>query len=267
MALTLTHCFRVLEIPRESCLDEVKSAYRRLAFKLHPDLNPDDPKAAAKFQKLNEAYVFLSRHLSANPRPESSRTKAQGPPPPGPKPGPDTPPPPPPGSQPGPSRATPPPGPGLGHSETSWRERGTFRKEDVLSDILKDPFARQVFEDIYRQIKDGHLAPDRSLRRRKLSLSWGGKAVDLDLSQGVLGGIKSWAKGQLDHEETVHFPYALLKPGRTIRVSIARRFGPERTLDITLPADFVPGRPIRLKGQGRKLGPLTGDLILKVLPK
>ena len=81
------------------------------------------------------------------------------------------------------------------------------------------------------------------------------------------GGIKSWARTQLDHEETVHFPYALLKPGRTIRVTISRRFGPERTLDITLPADFVPGRPIRLKGLGRKLGPLTGDLYLKVLPK
>ena len=39
---------------------EIKKAYRKLAKKLHPDLNPDDPQAEAKFKEINEAYETLS---------------------------------------------------------------------------------------------------------------------------------------------------------------------------------------------------------------
>jgi molecular chaperone DnaJ len=47
----------------------------------------------------------------------------------------------------------------------------------------------------------------------------------------------------------------------------ARFSGLPRTVEITLPPDFVVGRPIRLKGLGRKLGPFTGDLYLRILAK
>lgn len=39
---------------------ELKKAYRRLAMKYHPDRNPDDPKAEAKFKEIKEAYEVLS---------------------------------------------------------------------------------------------------------------------------------------------------------------------------------------------------------------
>jgi len=40
--------------------DELKKAYRRLALRWHPDKNPDDPEATAKFQKISNAYAVLS---------------------------------------------------------------------------------------------------------------------------------------------------------------------------------------------------------------
>jgi molecular chaperone DnaJ len=91
--------------------------------------------------------------------------------------------------------------------------------------------------------------------------------VGLDLSKGLVGGVKSWLRGQLDDEQTVSYPAHALGPGKTLRLTISSRFGEPRTVQVTLPPDFVVGRPIRLKGLGSKLGPFTGDLFLRILAK
>ena len=52
--------YEVLGVKRGAADDQVKSAYRRLARKYHPDLNPGDPQADAKFKELGEAYEVLS---------------------------------------------------------------------------------------------------------------------------------------------------------------------------------------------------------------
>jgi len=281
--MNVQDCQRILQVPAGASLDEVKAAFRKLAFRLHPDLNPS-PRAAEQFRQLNEAYILLTRtlqdgsgasagtkfgfgsHEDARPKPDFTKTdqakagKAYG-----------------------------------RHQAEARRDAGAgkgkaggrgfhLREEEVLRDLLSDPFARQVFEDIYSQLKSdqpgagygqgqgrqasAQPAPGDPPQRRRLNIQWGEKSLDLDMSRGLLGGIKSWLRSQLDDEQTVHFPPHSLGPGKTLRIKVSARFsGDPKTVEITLPHDFVVGRPIRLRGLGRKLGPFTGDLFLRILAK
>jgi curved DNA-binding protein len=52
--------YQILGIKKDASEEEVKKAYRKLARKLHPDLNPNDKEANKKFQQLNEANEVLS---------------------------------------------------------------------------------------------------------------------------------------------------------------------------------------------------------------
>lgn len=52
--------YKVLGIAKSATSDEIKKAYRKLARKLHPDINPNDKEAQTKFQQLNEANEVLS---------------------------------------------------------------------------------------------------------------------------------------------------------------------------------------------------------------
>src|SRR5436853_4070038 len=52
--------YKVLGVNKHATEKEIKSAYRKLARKHHPDLNPDDAEAKKKFQQINEANEVLS---------------------------------------------------------------------------------------------------------------------------------------------------------------------------------------------------------------
>ena len=52
--------YEVLGLSKGAGEDEIKKAYRQLAKKYHPDLNPGDKEAEAKFKEVNEAYAVLS---------------------------------------------------------------------------------------------------------------------------------------------------------------------------------------------------------------
>ena len=51
--------YKILGLDKTASQDDIKKAYRKLARKLHPDLNPDDKEAHKKFQELNEANEVL----------------------------------------------------------------------------------------------------------------------------------------------------------------------------------------------------------------
>jgi molecular chaperone DnaJ len=52
--------YETLGVPRNASTADIKKAYRKLAMKYHPDQNPDDPAAEAKFKEVGEAYEVLS---------------------------------------------------------------------------------------------------------------------------------------------------------------------------------------------------------------
>ncbi len=56
----MTDYYQTLGVSETASIDEIKKAYRRLAKKYHPDANPNDRQAEAKFKEISEAYGVLS---------------------------------------------------------------------------------------------------------------------------------------------------------------------------------------------------------------
>jgi curved DNA-binding protein len=60
MAVKFRDYYEVLGVPRTATEDQIRSEYRKLARKLHPDVNPGDRSSEEKFKEINEAYEVLS---------------------------------------------------------------------------------------------------------------------------------------------------------------------------------------------------------------
>ena len=356
--ISLKECYDILKLKKDADTADLKRAYRRRAFELHPDLNPGNPDASREFQLLNEAYVALSAVLKhedtvrtstegSRAEQEEARARAaraeaaeeqerqaaaraekearQN------------------GSadsdksrQEGPAGAAGAAGQGTagrstagsgfagsGGASAAAGSTGTgqtagasasanranrqdqgqnqgqangattgqqsaqngYSEHDVLRDLLTDPFARRVFEDIYSELNRQHQAPPpppgqeepapeqpkakpaaaekRNVKLHQSNLAWGTPKWNKDHSKGVTGMVKGWLRRQIDEEQSLTLPSANLAPGKRIRLQIRQALSGElKTVEITLPPDFAVGKPIRLRGLGKRVGPWQGDLYL-----
>lgn len=306
--LSLKECYSLLNLEKGATLEDVKRAYRRRAFELHPDLNPGNAEAGRQFQRLNEAYVALSQILqteaekaesagatkgagqkrksgtaaestdsrqearSEEPREESrqefqeehARAEAEQ------------------ASGTEAADASEASGEaddaGRGDDRRKRAASAAYGREEVLRDLLNDPFARRVFEDIYSEVnrQSQHAPPPPPPPRpepvpqpksppkpRNVQMEWGSHKLNLDFSKGLKGMVKGWLRHQIDDEQTIKMPAASLVPGARIRLQIRRGLSEElSTIEITLPKDFMVGKPVRLRGLGKKVGNWQGDLYL-----
>lgn len=275
--LSLKECYDILGIDKSAGLQELKRAYRRRAFELHPDLNPDNPDSSRQFQLLNEAYVALSAILKDSEKTEpgaDATAQAEG--------------------HAGAAKDGNSGQKDHEFSDTQRREaHKAYAQQDVLRDLLNDPFARRVFEDIYSELnrqqeseghdaeqkKDNQGRPDKGEARaeKEKNSSTAAKSTrriinlpdqDSGFGNGVGGAVKGWLRKQIDDEQSLTLPAAGLRPGRRVRLQIRRGLSDElETVEVTLPPNFAIGKPLRLKGLGKKVGPWVGDLYLTLTSK
>jgi len=76
----IPECYRILGVSPKAGLDEVKRRFRLLALEFHPDRNPQDPKAAARFREVAEAYgaICQRRRQEQSPPPGQKPRKTNG---------------------------------------------------------------------------------------------------------------------------------------------------------------------------------------------
>ena len=70
--------YSVLGVSRDASEEEIKRAYRRLAKKYHPDLNPGDPEAARKMNEINAAYEQITKERSGRSSASSGGSAGYG---------------------------------------------------------------------------------------------------------------------------------------------------------------------------------------------
>ena len=106
---------------------------------------------------------------------------------------------------------------------------------------------------LYRVLPAAHSQEER--QTADAFALWAGEWIDLM--------VKGWLRRQIDEEQTLALPSANLAPGKRIRLQIRQALSGElKTVEITLPPDFAVGKPIRLRGLGKRVGPWQGDLYL-----
>ena len=271
--------YSLLGVSRTASADEIKSAYRRLAKKLHPDLNPGDTQVEQQFKEVSQAYAILSdpekrRRYDAGEIDESGQETMRG----------------------GFYRSA----YGRGGEKYTHFEGGTGAFEDIFADLFGGGFAsgrsglRQKGADVSYSLRVSFLEAAKGARKRVQIGD--GRTLDIDIPAGIEDGQSLRLKGQglpgyggappgdayVEIKVDPH-PY-FTRSGRDLHLELPITLAEAvlgatvqvPTLDgkvaMKVPANSSSGKTLRLRGKGvpGRRGAPPGDLYVKlriVLPE
>jgi DnaJ-class molecular chaperone len=228
--------YQTLGVAKAATEKEIKQAYRKLARKFHPDVNPGDKTSESKFKEINEAYEVLGDsdkrrkydELGANWRMyEQAQQQGQG------FPG---------GSPFGPG--------GAGQDAWTINMGGPGGYRTMSPEEMQELFGNEdPFSDFFRTFFGGAGPRDGGGRARA-----GGRAPKSQKGQDIEQAV------ELTLEEAYH--------GATRRMSI-KQGGHARSVDVRIPVGVKDGSRVRAAGEGATgaNGGSSGDLYLRVQVK
>jgi DnaJ-class molecular chaperone len=229
MAVTFRDYYETLGVQRSATDEEIKKAYRKLARKHHPDVNPGDKSAEEKFKEINEAYEVLSDSDKRNRYDQLGANWKAG------------------------AEFTPPPG----------QEGYSYEIRD-FGDIFTESRSGRGFSDFFESLFGGSRAA-----RGGPGFAMRGQDVEADISLSLedihRGAVRSLGFqitetcptchgiGQVDNKTC---------PTCRGRGAVTR----PKTLEVNVPAGVREGSTVRLSGQGEPgaNGGPPGDLFLHV---
>lgn len=239
--------YKILGVDKNASEQEIKSAYRKLARKHHPDVNKDSPASSEKFKEINEAYEVLSDQSKRQRYDGLGSGWNAG------------------------SDFTPPPGydnfsfdfSNMGGFSSSFGGEGSF---GGFSD-----FFEAIFGDL---ASAGHQstshASRRSTTRRRQAPPNMEQQGDLDIEEVVYLTPQEMFTGV---EKDIKVSYTLPCSHCSGRGSSCYSCGGSgissvsKNLSVKIPANIKDGAKMRLSGEGKTSGRRVGDLYLKIKTK
>ena len=233
--------YEVLGIGRSADAKEIKKAYRKLAKKYHPDMNPGDKQAEQKFKEVTEAYNVLSDtekkklydqygfaafEEGGNPYGAGGQGAAGS------------------GFH------------GFGGFDFGQGGNGAYHEYHFENGDMGD--MGDIFGDIFGNMFHGQ----KSSRFRSQSSGFHSQSG----FGGGFGGSTQAKGSDLRSEVNISFEDAAFGCDKMIRLSDPAGNGAVQTLKVHVPAGIEDGKSIRLKGKGNPgfNGGPAGDLLLKV---
>ncbi len=242
--------YKTLHIPKEADAKQIKEAFRKLAFKYHPDRNEGNPKAADEMKRINEAYAVLS---NSEKRREYDSIRQQ-----------------------------------FGDSahnrfRTNYSDQDIFRGSDInhIFEEMAKAFGVRGGDEIFKEFygpeyqKFEFKRPGLFMKGFIFTGVWGKgkKQPDLftafrninrfaNLLADKIGGNSKPINGS-DMDDTIHLSPEEAKSGGPFPYLFKKK---KKKLVVKIPAGISEGQRIRLTGMGEegKGGGRSGDLYLKV---
>jgi len=228
--------YEVLGVSRTASPDQIKSAYRKLAKKFHPDHNPGNKTAEARFKEVQAAYETLSDPQKRKMYDEFGHAR---------------------------------PGHGAGH--TGWRSGPAGQHvytwqsgggPDIPVDNLEDLF--QVFAGIGgQQPGRGGRGVDSSIFEQFFRGRGRGKTGRRQAEDTPPSDEKG-TSGDIEYPVTLSFEQAIHGTTMDLRLTPADRREESHTVSIRIPPGVADGQRVRIRGKGNPglSGQAPGDLYI-----